>query len=69
MYYWLETKQTSLYDHYMELGDVKVSIRYEMSLSLVSIDRQVYNVLNWLEDVGGFQTALQILAFLVLSFT
>ena len=50
--------------------NVHISISYEFDLNLYRIDREVYNVLDCLGDIGGLADALLILAaFCMMFFT
>ena len=53
-YYKFQGQHVIIFDHYIEDGDLNISVRYTMNFSLVSMQRQVYNVFNMLEDIGGF---------------
>ena len=41
--------------------DVHIAITYEFDLNLFQIDRDTYSLLDWLGDIGGFQSALVLL--------
>ncbi len=45
---------------------VHLSISYEFNLNLHRVDREVYNLLDWLGDVGGLRDALFMIGTFVL---
>ena len=45
-----------------------LSISYEFDLNLYRINRDVYNVLDWLGDVGGLRDALILIGGFVMFF-
>ena len=40
--------------------DVHIVISYEFDLNLYRVDRDAYNILDWLGDIGGLKEALTI---------
>lgn len=44
-----------------------ISITFEMDLDLQVIDRQVYNVLDWVGDIGGLGEGLFFMSITLLS--
>ena len=46
------------YEYY---DDVHISVAYEFDLNLYRIDREAYNLLDWLGDLGGLKEALMII--------
>ena len=46
------------YEYY---DDVHIAIAYEFDLNLYRIDREAYNLLDWLGDLGGLKEALIII--------
>ena len=38
-----------------------IAIAYEFDLNLHSIDREAYNILDWLGDLGGLKEAIMII--------
>ena len=54
------------YEYY---NDVHIAVTYSVNLDKILINRQVYNVLDMLGDIGGLQYALIIiLTFFVMLF-
>ena len=54
------------YEYY---NDVHIAVTYSVNLDKILINRQVYNVLDMLGDIGGLQYALIIiLTFIVMLF-
>ena len=45
---------------------VQLSLSYEFNLDLSRVDRDVYNLLDWLGDVGGLRDALFIIGAFVM---
>ena len=45
--------------------DIHVTITYEFDLDLYRIDRETYNTLDWLGDLGGLYEALMIILGLI----
>ena len=43
---------------YEKDNKVHIQLAYELNLDLKVIDRQVYNILDWLGDIGGLGEAL-----------
>ena len=41
--------------------DVHMTIAYEFDVNLYRIDRETYNTLDWLGDIGGLGEALMII--------
>ena len=52
------------YEYY---DDVHTAITYEFDLNLYRIDRETYNLLDCLGDIGGLQSALMFLLGLIFS--
>ena len=52
------------YEYY---DDVHIAISYEFDLNLYRIDREAYNLLDWLGDLGGLKEALIIIFGLTAS--
>ena len=46
---------------YEYFDDVHIAIAYEFDLNLYRIDREAYNFLDWLGDLGGLKEALTIM--------
>ena len=46
---------------YTYFDNVHLAISYEFDLNLYRIDREAYNVLDWLGDLGGLKEATMIL--------
>ena len=46
---------------YEFFDDVHIAISYEFDLNLYRIDREAYNLLDWLGDLGGLREALIII--------
>ena len=46
---------------------IHLSISYEFNLDLYRVDREVYNMLDWLGDVGGLRDALFIIGGAIMS--
>ena len=46
---------------------VQLSLSYEMSLNLRTYDREVYNFLDWLGDIGGLYDGLRGIFMIFLS--
>ena len=46
--------------------NVHLSITYEFSLDMLGVERSVYNVLDWLGDVGGLFDALLVIGGFIL---
>ena len=46
---------------YEYFDDVHIAIAYEFDLNLYRIDREAYNLLDWLGDIGGLLEALLII--------
>ena len=46
------------YEYY---DDVHIALSYEFDLNLYRIDREAYNMLDWLGDLGGLKEALIII--------
>ena len=44
-----------------------ISITYEMDLNLSVIDRQVYNFIDWISDIGGLGEACFFISFTLLG--
>ena len=53
---------------YDALDKVQMSIRYEMSLDKIRIERSIYGVLDWLGDCGGFNEGMSAVGLMVLAF-
>ena len=51
------------YEYY---NQVHLSISYEFNLDLYGVNRDVYNILNWLGDVGGLRDALFLIGAFIL---
>ena len=47
--------------------NVQLSLSYEMSLDLRTYDREVYNFLDWLGDIGGLYDGLRGIIMIFLS--
>ena len=45
---------------------VHLAVSYEFNLNLYGVERDVYNVLDWLGDVGGLRDALFLIGAFVL---
>ena len=41
--------------------DVHISVTYEFDLNYYRIDREAYNLLDWLGDIGGLKEAIMII--------
>ena len=50
------------YDYF---DDVHIAITFEFDLNLYRIDRETYNTLDLLGDIGGLQSALMLLLGLI----
>lgn len=48
-------------------NDVHISITFEVDLDLTVIDRQVYNLLDWIGDVGGLGEGCFFISFTLLG--
>ena len=46
------------YEYY---DDVHTAITYEFDLNLYRIDRETYNLLDWIGDIGGLYSAVMLL--------
>ena len=46
---------------YFDDDDVHVAIAYEFDLNLYRIEREAYNLLDWLGDLGGLKEAIMII--------
>ena len=46
------------YEYY---DDVHIAVAYEFDLNLYRIDREAYNLLDWLGDLGGLKEAIMII--------
>ena len=46
---------------YEYFDDVHIAIAYEFDLNLHRIDREAYNLLDWLGDLGGLKEAIVII--------
>ena len=44
-----------------------ISVTFEMDLNLKIIDRQVYNILDWMGDIGGLGEACFFISYVILS--
>ena len=42
-------------------NDIHMVVSYEFDLNKMKIDREVYNLFDWLGDLGGLKTALIII--------
>ena len=47
--------------------DIHLTITYEFDLDLYRIDRETYNTLDWLGDLGGLKEALMIILGFIYS--
>ena len=52
---------------YEYFDDVHIAITFEFDLNLYKIDRDPYSLLDWLGDVGGFQSAVILLLGMIFS--
>ena len=52
---------------YEYFDDVHTAIVFEFDLNLYRIDREAYNLLDWLGDIGGLKEALTIILTLVFA--
>ena len=52
---------------YEYFDNVYMSIAYEFDLNQYRIDREAYNLLDWLGDVGGLTEALKLISLGLLS--
>ena len=48
-------------------NQVHISITFEVDLDLTVIDRQVYNVLDWIGDIGGLGEGCFFISTMLLS--
>ena len=46
---------------YEYFDDVHFALAFEFDLNLYRIDREAYNLLDWLGDIGGLKEALTII--------
>ena len=54
---------------YEYFDDVHMAVSIELDLNLYRIDREAYNLLDWLGDIGGLLEALTIIfTFIFLIF-
>ena len=60
----IEKKESRPYEFF---DDVHTSVTFEFNLNYLRIDRETYNALDWLGDIGGLKTALVIILGLVYS--
>ena len=47
--------------------DIQLTLSYEMSLNLRTYDREVYNFLDWLGDMGGLFDGLRGIIMIFLA--
>ena len=47
--------------------NVHIALVYEFDLNLYRIDREAYNLLDWLGDLGGLKEALLIIFWFIIS--
>ena len=52
---------------YEFLDDVHTVVSYEFDLNMYRIDREAYNTLDWLGDLGGLKEALTIVLGAVIA--
>ena len=52
---------------YEFLDDVHTVISYEFDLNMYRIDREAYNTLDWLGDIGGLKEALSLIFLAIIS--
>lgn len=48
---------------------IHFSLRFEMNLNQIRVERVIYGIFDWLGDIGGFKEALSLVSILVLSLT
>ena len=48
--------------------DIHMSIIYERDLNLYRIDREIYNILDLIGDVGGLYQGISIISIFILGF-
>ena len=59
--------ENSISRPYEFFDDVHTTVTFEFNLNYARIDRETYNALDWLGDLGGLKEALAILFALVYS--
>ena len=52
------------YEHF---DDVHIVVSFEFDLNYYKIDRETYNTLDWLGDLGGLKEALVIILGLIIG--
>ena len=48
-------------------NNVHISVTFEVDLDLQVIDRQVYNILDWIGDVGGLGEGCFFISYTILG--
>ena len=48
-------------------NNVHISVTFEVDLDLIVIERQVYNILDWIGDVGGLGEGCFFISYTILG--